>query len=45
MTLLTVRGLDPARRLYEAEGFALAHEERGEEWAEGSIVQRWDLVL
>lgn len=45
MTLFTVRGLDGARRLYEAEGFELAHEEDGEGWSEGSIVQRWDLEL
>jgi len=45
MTLFTVRGLDSARRLYEAEGFRLTEEKPGEGWAEGSIEQRWDLKL
>ena len=45
MTLFTVRGLDAARRLYEAEGFELAREKPGEGWAEGSIEQQWDLKL
>lgn len=45
MTLFTVASLDSARRLYEAEGFVLAHEEPGEGWAEGQTVQRWDLEL
>lgn len=34
--LATFKGLDAARRLYEAEGFALTHEEQGSQW--GSVV-------
>jgi DNA-binding MarR family transcriptional regulator/GNAT superfamily N-acetyltransferase len=45
MTLYTMRGLDSARRLYEAEGFQLTKETPGEGWAEGGIEQRWDLTL
>jgi len=45
MTLFTVSSLPSARRLYEAEGFELAHEEPGEGWSEGETVQRWDLKL
>jgi hypothetical protein len=45
MTLFTVRGLDSARKLYEAEGFRLAHESPGEGWAEGCVEQQWDLEL
>jgi DNA-binding MarR family transcriptional regulator/N-acetylglutamate synthase-like GNAT family acetyltransferase len=45
MTLFTVQGLDSARKLYEAEGFRLAHESPGEGWAEGCVEQQWDLEL
>ena len=45
MTLFTMRGLEAARRLYEAEGFRLTHEAPGSGWAEGGIEQRWDLTL
>ena len=45
MTLSTVRGLESARRLYEAEGFRLVHEEEGERWGKPQMEQRWDLVL
>jgi GNAT superfamily N-acetyltransferase len=45
MTLFTVAGLDSARRLYEAEGFVLAHEEREQRWGGEQTAQRWDLTL
>lgn len=34
--LATFKGLDAARRLYEAEGFELTHEQQGSQW--GSVV-------
>jgi DNA-binding MarR family transcriptional regulator/N-acetylglutamate synthase-like GNAT family acetyltransferase len=45
MTLFTVSGLDAARRLYEAEGFELAHEEVQHQWGGSQVAQRWDLEL
>lgn len=45
MTLFTVAGLDPARRLYEREGFRLAHEAPTQLWGGEQMEQRWDLTL
>jgi hypothetical protein len=45
MTLFTVRGLDAARRLYEAEGFELAEEKEAHAWGKEMVEQRWDLTL
>ena len=45
MTLFTVRGLDSARRLYEAEGFELAEETKTHAWGKDMVEQRWDLTL
>lgn len=39
--LWTFRGLDAARRLYEAAGFALAEEIAGRQWGEDVIEQRF----
>jgi DNA-binding MarR family transcriptional regulator/N-acetylglutamate synthase-like GNAT family acetyltransferase len=45
MVLYTVRGLDPARRLYEAEGFVLTEEAAGHAWGHDHIAQTWELKL
>jgi hypothetical protein len=45
MILFTVRGLEGARRLYEAEGFRLTHEEAGHEWGKDHLAQTWELTL
>ena len=45
MTLATVSGLDSARRLYEAEGFELVHEEAGHAWGQEHVAQTWNLKL
>ena len=45
MMLFTVRGLDSARRLYEAEGFRLVHEEPERVGGQDRIGQRWELDL
>lgn len=39
--LWTFRGLDAARRLYEAQGFALAEERPGRQWGEEVMEQRF----
>lgn len=39
--LWTFRGLDAARRLYEAAGFALAEESPGQQWGKEVIEQRF----
>ncbi len=39
--LWTFRGLDAARRLYEANGFALVEEQPGRQWGEEVIEQRF----
>ncbi len=45
MVLFTVRGLDPARRLYEAEGFELVDETVGSAWSADEIEQKWEVTL
>jgi N-acetylglutamate synthase-like GNAT family acetyltransferase len=45
MILFTVRGLDGARKLYEAEGFRLTEEEPGHAWGADHIAQTWELTL
>ena len=45
MILFTVRGLEAARRLYEAEGFVLADERPQEAWGKTQLAQRWELQL
>jgi len=45
MVLYTVRGLDPARRLYEAEDFVLTEETPGHAWGHDHIAQTWELKL
>lgn len=45
MILFTVRGLDGARKLYEAEGFELTSEEPGHEWGHDHVAQTWGLTL
>lgn len=45
MVLFTVRGLDSARKLYEAEGFVLTAEESKHEWGGEQIAQTWELEL
>ena len=45
MILFTVRGLDPARRLYEQEGFELVEEKSAHLWGKDEVEQRWELVL
>jgi DNA-binding MarR family transcriptional regulator/N-acetylglutamate synthase-like GNAT family acetyltransferase len=45
MVLFTVRGLDPARRLYEAEGFDLVSEHPTEAWGRTQVEQTWELKL
>jgi GNAT superfamily N-acetyltransferase len=39
--LWTFRGLDAARRLYEASGFVLTHEEAGRQWGREVIEQQF----
>jgi GNAT superfamily N-acetyltransferase len=39
--LWTFRGLDAARHLYEARGFALAEERPGRQWSEDVLEQRF----
>ncbi len=39
--LWTFQGLDAARRLYEAHGFALAEERPGQQWGETVLEQRF----
>lgn len=45
MVLFTVRGLEAARRLYEAEGFRLVDEQATHEWGKDQIQQKWELTL
>jgi DNA-binding MarR family transcriptional regulator/N-acetylglutamate synthase-like GNAT family acetyltransferase len=45
IVLFTVRGLEAARRLYEAEGFRLVDEETTQEWGQEQIQQKWELRL
>ena len=45
MMLSTVRGLDGARRLYEAEGFRLISEEPTARWGGRQMAQSWELEL
>ena len=43
--LWTFEGLDPARRLYEREGFELAEENEVEQWGATIIEQKFELTL
>lgn len=43
--LWTFEGLDPARRLYEREGFALVEENEVEQWGATIIEQKFELTL
>lgn len=43
--LWTFQGLDAARRLYEAQGFALHEEWRGDQWGKAVMEQRFVRVL
>lgn len=45
MRLFTVRGLDAARHLYEAEGFTLVEEKKAELWGRQEHEQKWELIL
>jgi GNAT superfamily N-acetyltransferase len=45
MGLYTSKGLDAARRLYEAEAFQLVREEPEEIWGKKHTAQWWELVL
>lgn len=45
MVLFTVRGLDAARRLYEAEGFRLVSEKPTHAWGKQQVEQEWELKL
>jgi len=45
MTLHTVRGLDAARHLYEAEGFQLVEERPDRAFGHAIVDQRWRLRL
>ncbi|UCC26518.1 MAG: GNAT family N-acetyltransferase [Gemmatimonadales bacterium] len=45
MVLSTVRGLDAAQRLYEAEGFHIVSEEPTELWGGRQVAQTWELEL
>ena len=45
MVLYTVAGLDPARRLYEAEGFHLVEEKAARLWGRDELEQRWEVTL
>jgi len=39
--LWTFQGLDAARKLYESLGFALVHEETGQQWGSAAVEQRF----
>lgn len=45
MGLYTSKGLDSARRLYEAEGFQLVKEETEQVWGKTHMAQWWELQL
>jgi DNA-binding MarR family transcriptional regulator/GNAT superfamily N-acetyltransferase len=45
ITLWTDSELHGARRLYEAEGYTLVHEEPNESFGDGRTAQVWDLAL
>lgn len=45
MMLFTVRGLDAARHLYEAEGFVLTSEKESELWGRTEWEQKWEVTL
>ena len=45
MVLFTSRGLDSARRLYEAEGFRLTSEEEQDTWGAPHVAQWWEVDL
>ena len=45
VVLLTSRGLDSARRLYEAQGFRLTREEEQDVWGTTHVAQWWELDL
>jgi len=45
LILWTVRSLDSARRLYEAEGFRLTSEEGTHAWGHDHMSQAWELKL
>ena len=45
MVLLTSRGLDAARRLYQAHGFLLTREEEQQVWGVTHTAQWWELDL
>lgn len=45
VVLFTVRGLDSARRLYEAEGFRLVDETPGHAWGHDHVAQTWEVEL
>lgn len=45
MVLFTSRGLDSARRLYEAEGFEMVREEQEAAWGAMHWAQWWELTL
>ena len=45
MILFTVRGLDSARKLYEAEGFELVDQRPQEAWGKTQLAQTWELEL
>jgi len=43
--LWTFQGLDAARRLYEAHGFALAEQWSGDQWGRAMVEQRFERVI
>ncbi|NNF37103.1 MAG: GNAT family N-acetyltransferase [Gemmatimonadetes bacterium] len=45
MVLYTSKGLDSARRLYEAEGFRLVEETPRHQWGQDHVEQWWELGL
>jgi ribosomal protein S18 acetylase RimI-like enzyme len=45
MVLYTSKGLDSARRLYEAEGFRMTEETPRHEWGADHVEQWWELTL
>jgi hypothetical protein len=45
MGLYTSKGLDSAKRLYEAEGFQLVSEEAEDIWGKKHTAQWWELIL
>jgi len=45
MVLYTSKGLDSARRLYEAEGFRMIEETPRHEWGADHVEQWWELTL